>query len=235
MSMFVKERAYKPLNLNQYSKENNPDFLPYKFDHFNLIGRCYIKRMLIRFHNDEYKLPFSLLPLKDFIHAATCWQENVIGIKHPFVYLTVRHGEVTSETDDEWHVDGFSTRITHLPEQNYIWSNHSPTEFVNKKFKIPKDFDPLKHNIQTFFQNRIKEKDKLTMLSKRVYCIDPYVIHRRPFIEPNIHRTFVRLTFSPILIADDTNTQNYLLPVPKFSVDGVKDFRNKLKDYDIFT
>jgi len=82
-----------------------------------------------------------------------------MGIEHSFCYLTVRSGKVTSRTDDVWHVDGYSEKITHLPEQNYIWCDKFPTEYVEKAFKIPDDFNPKIHNIHLFLQEEIEKSN----------------------------------------------------------------------------
>lgn len=157
--------------------------------------------------------------------------QHNISSEHPFVYLTIRHGWVESKTDDEWHVDGFSVRIAHRPEQNYIWCNIEPTEWWDENIPIPEDFNPHIHNIHQYFQDKIGNKTHAIkqMEEKSVYCIDPYIIHRRP---PNTfctYRTFVRVSFIPIPILDVNNTQNPLLAQPATS-DGIFR-RNLLKRY----
>lgn len=159
-----------------------------------------------------------------------------IGVKHPFCYLTIRKGPVTSVTDDEWHVDGFSQTVTHLPEQNYIWVDDTPTEYLNGfPIKIPNDFNPNRHNIHKFFQKEINEYNGALPIQyiepKTLYCMDPYIIHRRPTISNNsLDRTFVRLSFTPIEIEDVNNTPNPLIPT-NYTRDGVKVMRDKLKNY----
>jgi len=143
----------------------------------------------------------------------------------------VRHGEVRSVTDDEWHVDGFSTFITHIPESNYVAVNHTPTEYLVQPIEFPDDFDPLVHNVQWYIQNRAS-LDVRRLKPHTLYCFDPYFIHRRPSIEPGTHRTFVRVSFTPIEIADDANTPNPLLPMRVYERDGVT-IRNALSDYDL--
>lgn len=151
-----------------------------------------------------------------------------MGINHSFCYITVRHGYVKSITDDEWHVDGFSTRISHIPEQNYIWTNIKLTEYVKKRLKFPKDFNPKKHKIQHYFQNNINENDKIyTFKENCLYCLNPYIIHKRLKNTEGLFRTFIRISFTPIEIQDINNTLNPILPKPILP-DGVKDFRDNL-------
>lgn len=226
----IKDRAFNALNLNQYSNPNKCDLVS-KLKLEQPLEDFYILRILIKKMFDSYKIPENLMWCKPLIDKAEEYQ-NKIGISHPFVYLTIRKGLVKSTTDDEWHVDGFSQTITHLPEQNYIWTDIQPTEYIEKGFVFPKDFHPLKHNIHNFFQNRILEDDKiLTMKEETLYCLDPYIIHRRPNIRKDIKRCFIRLSFTPIEINDVNNTYNPLLKT-NYTRDGVKVMRNKLISYD---
>ncbi len=187
----------------------------------------YILRMIIRCDGGNYIIPQELDWVMPIISLSIKHQKQ-IGVDHPFCYVTVRHGLVSSTTDDEWHVDGFSTRIAHTPEQNYIWSNVSPTEYAeNLKVTFPNDFDPLKHNVNTFLEKHITKINQCD--ENAVYCCDPYILHRRPTVDTNIRRTFVRVSHVPIEIDDIKNTQNDHLPRLN-TKDGVS-FRNTLINY----
>ena len=228
----LSERAFTALNLKQYNKLNGIEKIaPFEIES-ELPERLYILRMMVKRLHDEFQIPDELLPFKEMITFAHKYQKFFVGIEQPFCYVTIRHGVVTSENDDEWHADGFSTKITHLPEQNYIWSNIHPTEYVEKKFKFPADFNPLIHNVHKFFQNRIKKSDIKTAEAKTMYGMGPYIVHRRPYIPQGTIRTFVRISFTPIEIVDSNNTQNPLLPTLPVERDGVK-IRESLLDYDI--
>jgi len=185
--------------------------------------------MLIKKPFTEFLIPDNLKWCEPAINYANAYQK-INGIKQPFCYLTVRSGIVDSSKDDEWHADGFSMNITHIPEQNYIWADCFPTEVVYDKFKIPNDFNPFKHNIHLFFQDSIGEDSKIKVLKPNtLYCLDPYVVHRRPPISQGTQRTFVRVSFTPIEIDDKNNTINPLLPT-FYSRDGVG-YRNTLSRY----
>ena len=54
---------------------------------------------------DEY------LHRKKLFNEALKHQREVIQVTHSFCYITIRNGLVKSKTDEEWHVDGFSTKI----------------------------------------------------------------------------------------------------------------------------
>lgn len=226
----IQQRAFNVLNLDTYKFENKPD----KVSYLNITPpdtQTYILRMLIKRPFNEIRLPSELSWTREFIDTCIKFQEQS-NIKQPFIYLTVRSGFIESITDDEWHVDGFSTTITHLPEQNYIWSNNNPTQYIVKGISFPSNFDPLKHNIHKFIQNRITDNDAIQICdSNTIYAIDPYIIHKRPTIKDPIKRCFLRLSFIPIELEDVNNTVNPLIKT-NYTRDGVKAFRDNLIDFD---
>lgn len=192
--------------------------------------RQYVLRMMVRRQNDEdFTVPPELAWLDDVVRDCARLQlENGLDPQNDFVYLTVRHGLVTTEEDDLWHVDGFSMRHPHRPEQNYIWADSFPTEILNQAFDFPPDFDPRKHNIHTFFQQHADPSKATTLTPSRLFLIDPYIVHRRPKISAGCLRTFFRVSFIPVEIDDDTCMQNPLFPPKTYDRDGVKDYRRTL-------
>jgi len=216
-------RANKNINLAQYSTVCDPECL-WSMKLSPPKERQYILRMMIACPGHKVCIPNELEWLRDLI--AISWAKQLSHkVVHPFIYVTVRHGEVTSTTDDDWHADGFSTRISHNPEQNYIWSSNPSTEFLRQSFNIPEDFDPLRHNLHWYFQDRANEKLAYSLDPETVVLIDPYVIHRRPKVKVGTTRTFVRISFVPIEIRDDVCTPNSLLPAKRY---GTGDFRHEL-------
>lgn len=229
--MKIKKRAKKIINLKQFNNKNKPEKLK-KIEVCCPYQEQYILRMLIKKQNEDFKIPKELEWLKQLLEESIKYQKEKIKINHSFCYITVRHGFVKSKDDDVFHSDGFTTKTNIIPEQNYVWSNVESTEYVIQKIKFPKDFNPLKHNIHFYFQKIIKEKNIKKMKEKTLYCIDPYVIHRRPKLENNIQRTFVRITFAPIEIIDINNTLNPLIET-NYKRDGLKDFRDHLIRYSL--
>lgn len=231
--MPIPERFSQMLNLQQYQKTNEP-LRVCKVSAQPNTDRQMILRMLIESpYSKGMKLPSELLWASEIIKQAKQFQRKITQISHPFTYVTVRHGVTTSLTDDEWHVDGFSMRYNHLPEANYILSTgEHPTEFIRQAFVFPDDFDPLRHNINKYFQRRIDEDSISRCKPNVLYFVDPYVVHRRPPITQGSRRTLVRISFTPIEIPDVNNTRNPLIKTEHYVMDGVKDFRNTLSDYD---
>jgi hypothetical protein len=233
MSLEHANRFSRPVNLRQFSEINAPLYANYVT--VRDISEQYILRMLVQSpYSKGLQLPPEVQWTSNLIQKAAEFQSKEIGIVHPYTYLTVRSGPVIHSRDGEWHVDGFSMRYTHLPEANYvIVFGETPTEWVNQYFDFPKDFDALKHNVHLFFQKRINSSRIKTLDSNTLYFMDPYVVHRKPKIISGTIRCFVRISFTPIEIPDINNTVNPLISTAHYNYDGIKDFRDSLKDYDL--
>lgn len=231
----IAERAKHLVNLDFYENINSPEEVA-KFDLECPYERQYILRCPIKVPGKRFAIPDEMLWTVPLIEEAIKYQENNVGKLSywwpPYIYLTIRHGLVTSETDDEWHVDGFSMKISHVPEQNYIWVSNNPTEYVEHGLRIPIDFDPMNHNIHYYIQDHLSSDVEVkTIREKTLYAMDPYVIHRRPKLDKNISRTFIRLSFTAIPIDDKNNHINPRYGNICSDNDGVVDFRDKLTRY----
>jgi|SRR5579862_3954341 len=230
----IKERGLRAVNLEQFAEENSAELVSTLLLKDVPSEQQYVLRMLVKRPFQDFQFPEEMQWLIPIVYECQWYQKCKLGITQPYCYITVRNGLVTSVTDDEWHTDGFSMGITHLPEQNYCWSNCYPTEFVKKSISFPKDFSPLKHNVHQYIQDYLTLNPATISVAKpyEIHCFDPYVIHRRPQIPQGVRRCFVRVSYTPIEIADDSNTLNPLLPTPKYNRDAVKDFRNQLQHYE---
>lgn len=225
-------RSINAINLRQFNEYNHyeeiceVELLPPE-------NQQYILRMLIKRPFQSFKVPTHIKWTAKLIDEAFRNQESM-GIRQPYCYITIRSGLIESINDDVWHTDGFSMNVTHLPEQNYCWSNIYPTEFAITPIKFPDDFSPLEHNIHFYIQDYLNNNRYLIEGPNinTLCCFDPYVIHRRPSIPIGVQRAFVRISFTPIEIIDDSNTINPLIPMPAYGREGVRDFRDGLKRYD---
>jgi hypothetical protein len=221
------KRANRNLNLKEFEQFCNPVFIG--CESYNIPEeRQYILRMMVRSPESvTFRIPKELDWLAPTIFKLNRIQVNS-GLDNQFVYVTVRHGIVNSETDDIWHVDGFSMKIPHKPEQNYIWTNHSPTEFAAQPMLIPGDFDPMKHHLHWYLNENVRQENVRSLTHKAVFLFDPYFIHRRPKSVFGVSRTFWRISFVPIEIEDGECTQNPLMPVKTYAND---DIRRRLVKY----
>lgn len=227
----LRERALRLLSLSMYENADIQDSLKQpSFCELQPPSDQYILRMMVKGPSTHgWAIPPALDWLRSTIISLDEYQRAVMQVEHPYVYVTVRSGVVRSMTDDEWHVDGFSMRKPHAPEQNYIWSSHTGTEIAVQNFRILDTLDPKRHNIHQYFQRRVDPRTVERLLPQHLYLIDPYVVHRRPRMAPGTQRAFVRISFVPIEIEDDTCTPNPLLPAKHY---GRTDIRKQLIDHD---
>ncbi len=170
------------------------------------VPQLHILRMRVASPFEALKLPDTL----KFLEEAICHFATRAPVWLPWVYVTVRHGDIKELGDDVWHVDGYSMRTPHPPEVDYIWSDHTPTEFLVGRFEPPAAFNPLKHDLALWLQSRAANGHVFQGEARCWYSLSPYVVHRRPAYA-SAPRTFLRISFLPIEIVDDVQTQNPLL------------------------
>lgn len=144
------------LNLAQYAVPNHPIRVGKVMTLAPKQERMILRMLVEAPYAEGLQLPDELEWLRPHIETARQFQAEHVGVKHPFTYVTVRHGMVATETDDLWHVDGFSMKYHHLPEANYVFaSGGTPTEIAVKPIMFPSDFDPLKHNIHLYLAHHM--------------------------------------------------------------------------------
>lgn len=190
-----------------------------------------ILRMLVRPKYGNFIIPDELKFLEEIIYSLSEYDVKRTGIEHSWCYVTIRHGEVKSKTDDEWHFDGSSFRTDIIPERNYIWVNHSPTEYKEGNLDIPNDFDPIKHDLFSFASCQLEKNPIKTAKEKTWWLLSPFCLHKRPFIDNSKSRTFYRICFTDIEGRDINNTQNPLLYTEFYNRNPVKTFRDNLQNY----
>ena len=105
-----------------------------------------------------------------------------------------------------------------------------PTEYAEQAFELPGDFNPMKHNIHWYFDDRVKAENIRRCEEKAICLFDPYFVHRRPKNTVNMMRTFWRISFIQIEIEDGQCQQNPLLPVKVFNGG---DIRTTLTRYEV--
>lgn len=217
--------------ISDYENLDEPELVDMKSPPMTDRKELMILRMLVRPKYGEWKIPLCLDFLKDTILQMAEYDVMRTGIRDSWCYVTVRHGYVQTVTDDEWHFDGASFRTDIIPERNYIWVNNHPTEYKVGSLRIPKDFDPIRHNLFTFAEWQLALKPIKYTGSCYWYLLSPFCLHRRPPIYDRVTRTFYRICFSDIEGRDINNTENPLLPTPFYGRNPVKTFRDKLTNY----
>lgn len=227
----VYARAARDFTQAEYKYPAPPVFLG-TFDITPPAYSVYALRLLISGPGSgDYVIPARVAFLKEYISSCAAYQAQFFpDYLGRFVYLTVRSGEVLSNRDDEFHVDGFQgiSIPRHIPEQNYLWVSSHPTLFSLQPYFV-EQLDPAKHNFHSYFEAHTGKRNLYKGVEKGVYIVDPYHVHARPKLPEGVKRTAIRLTFSPVEIRDDSNTVNPWLPRGPYNRD---DIRNTLVSYD---
>jgi len=191
-----------------------------------------ILRMLVRpKYSGGFYIPPELEWLRDTIMEVSEYDRKLTGIRDSWCYVTVRHGPVITETDDEWHFDGASFRTTLIPERNYVWVSHTGPEYKTGSVTYPDSFDPNRHNLFSFASDALEDQPVQVAPEREWLLMNPFSLHRRNPKTQGQYRTFIRISFPDIEGRDVMNTPNPLLDTPAFGRNPVQDFRNKLSHW----
>lgn len=196
-----------------------------------------VLRLLIRMNHEDADiyLPEELMILKNFILDNINYHRQYYAVnKNAFIYLTVRccsYDNMYYKNSQTWHVDGFqgSKIAKHIVEQNVIWCNKLPTEFLLQPM-FCEGLDPARHDINYFFNRNAKDELAYEIKENGLYVMNPYNIHRVNHMKYDGNRVFIRLNFSPVEIVDPTNTIN---PGLIREVIKIRDVRDFLGEYPI--
>lgn len=197
-----------------------------------------VLRLMIRENseNSNIFIPKELSSFKNFILENINYHRQHYSInKDCYIYLTVRsstYEELFYKNSSTWHIDGFQgSKINrHIIEQDAFWCNISATDFSLQPFFV-ENLNPTKHDINDFFEKNSDPKFLIKTKPKSIYFVTPYNVHRVNPLPFEGKRIFIRLNFSPVLIEDNTNTQN-----PYFSnlnFEFRRDVRDFLREYNI--
>lgn len=134
------------------------------------------------------------------------WADDPDRYESQYVYLTaktlwVSGGYVGNRPG--WHSDGFGG-----DDVNYIWSNRSPTEFLEDSFALPDNCDDA---MAIMAERAARAAHVVTFPNKHLLKLSPEVIHRSPIdVEPGM-RTFVKVSISRNRYNLVGNSANHLL------------------------
>jgi len=162
-----------------------------------------------------FKMEPRILFISDMVYAVTADQITKIGtnaFKNKYVYLTLKQTFIAKETHHNrpgWHSDGFGT-----DDVQYIWFDKFPTEFMCGEFEVSdsdedsmKDFDTYSKLIN--FGSDIGYYHKPETF--HLYYIDQNHIHRTTPATSDGVRTFIKITVSSHIYAQEGNSRNYEL------------------------
>jgi hypothetical protein len=172
-------------------------------------------------------LPEGLEGMNDAVRQILLLDRSIC--EHSWCYMTCRIGEVASVNDDAWHFDGASFRTDTIPERNYVWCDSYPTEYKVGSIDIPDGFDPLRYDISEYAGRAATHLPTKTVEPKTWYRIDPFCLHRRPYVPIGTIRSFVRVSFIDVEIRDAKNTPHPALRTEAYGRDPATEFRGSLK------
>lgn len=128
-------------------------------------------------------------------HLACFWPlvQEVMSIdahEGRFMYITVKHMYVQrggSANRPGWHIDGYGS-----DDQNFIWSNCLPTEFVSGDFDLSEDHD---HSL-TQMAKQAEGRQVVTYPEGALLGLGPTSVHRVAECRADVLRTFCKVSVS---------------------------------------
>jgi hypothetical protein len=146
------------------------------------------------------RVPAHLYPLSPLIEHA------MVSCSHDgrYVYLTVKKMYIAknqSANRPGWHLDGYGT-----DDDNFIWSDCLPTEFVTGEFNLSADHQESLAEMRQQAEGRaIHVFPERTMI-----WLDPTNVHRVVECNADCVRTFVKISISRHRYNLAGNAHNYL-------------------------
>lgn len=204
----------------------------------------YVQNLLIKRPakgNQRIKLPYRCRWLAHHLRYLKAYLKS-IGMGYAWedyhLYLTVRHGDIHSESASQWHRDGYSVNHPHDVDLMFTWCNTYAAEFLVGDIEYPDDLDPRIHNVNWYLDDRFKlGAGDMEVVPGDVghwnYFTGTSVHRASPALPavsstrkgtPNVRRTFVRLALIKQEITGSACEQH------PFAYK--KDIRNRLKRYE---
>jgi hypothetical protein len=179
---------------------------PVHVGHFdlNLSEVMYYLYLPVVIHTSDIRLPFNVEVLRPLIESALF---NSRRFRYDYVYLSARKGWASPDNPlnrPGWHCDGFGT-----DDLNFVWWAGPGTRFAVQDFhEISED-----HVISLRqFEEQIIPENVRSYPERRLYALDPEVVHATPLIEaPGCMRQFVKISLSNQRYNLENNSHNYLL------------------------
>jgi len=194
--------------------------------------RCPIKKPGSR----TVLLPTELAPMTPFVRFV-CETEAFANqhFEEFWCHITFENTYVEAKKTQRvagWHVDGFQgTRVArHRAEHSYLWATSKGAEFCLQPFFVS-HLDPTRHNLFNTLAEQAQEVNSYQGIARHVYLIDPYIVHRSPWMDVSGQRSIARITFTETELEDPTNTRNLSLGQPQDYAPRI-DVRDRLSTYD---
>lgn len=207
---------FKPFNLTNFLSPRLPidmgwnDVSEWKECGTNVL------RMPLKFPKTNYRLPQELYSLASLIKRVADY-ESFINPDHDACFCHITFDKSVIEGGQYHRFPGFhgdgiqGTKLTPKinVEHSYILCTTPPTEFCLQPFFL-KHLDESKHNYFLEFDKQAREDNVYKSLPNHLYLIDPYMVHRTPYLEKTVERIFVRITYAFTELQHPKNTLNPL-------------------------
>ena len=126
------------------------------------------------------------------------------GHADKYMYLTVKKMHISNgqwSNRSGWHLDGFGSA-----DNNFIWSDCLPTEFVHGDFSLSDGHD------ESMLQMTLQAEGReiTTYPAHSLLALDPNNVHRVAVCEDDCVRTFCKISLSDSQYNLRGNAHNYL-------------------------
>lgn len=217
---FYREQ-HEPFDVERYEYARPPIEIGHSRLDLSSIGPTVnVLRMPIKNPHTEYKCPLAIKPFWNLIERVAEY-ECGFNPRHDdcMVHITIDRGTIEKGTTHRYpgfHGDGvqgakFSQKEYTPVEHSYVITSFPPTEFCIQPFFF-KHLNDAKHNIFHEMEVQVREVNVFKTIPLHLYLLDPYMVHRTPYVEETTERIFVRITYVYSELMNPHNTVNPLFP-----------------------
>ena len=142
---------------------------------------------------------------------------SLFSLCEKYIYLTIKQTFIAKEAHHNrpgWHSDGFGTY-----DVQYIWFDKFPTEFMIGEFNVSSDDTESMADFQRYSENMVLNNRGFRLPGPGSYFHQPDPFHLYFIDQNNIHRTtpatedgvrtFIKITVSSHIYAQEGNSVNY--------------------------
>jgi len=176
----------------------------------------------------EVVMPARMYGVMPFVRHCMRIERTFADPRDMYMYLTVTEGWVEAGAHQRtggFHVDGFegerARQDAHkgslLSHSYVVVSGASTTEVLAKPLFGLDALDDTVYNVFDAMDQQVDESRDciLTLCSRHLYLMDPYVVHRSPVQHVSGWRTFLRVEVSRRLYTSSHTTDNKYLDRPQ--------------------
>lgn len=216
---------HSPFDLEQYQYPRPPIDLGHSRVSTDTLGNVdwwkavpNVLRLPIKYPKTEYRVPVELYPLNDLIQRVAEYEISM-NYRHNdcLVHITLDRTKVEANSTHRYpgfHGDGlqgskFSQRTYTPIEHSYIITSAPSTEFCLQPFFF-QHLNDGRNNIFHEMEVQAREANVFGTIPWHLYLLDPYMVHRTPYVNEVVDRVFIRITYAYSELMNPHNTMNPL-------------------------